>query len=174
MNCKKANELMINYFDSPLGSNMRKTNKLHRHLQNCGDCREDFIAYDELMANLQFISEPMEPPADMEACVMERILSLEQAAQKRYISRENITFIIFGFVSALLGVLFALALNNDSAFIVEFIEAVSSWFNGLMSGVASLLSQYQYVFFLIAVGLVLIQSRFSGQLKRNAVKSGEE
>lgn len=150
MDCKKANELMMNYFDSPLNNSICKTHKLHKHLQKCDSCREEFTVYDEIMTDLQLIDEPIEPPADMEASVMTKILLIESVEKENHTAKENIPFVLCGVVSVLIGLYFVFGLNGDA------IQAIATQFSRLVSGI----TQYQYLFILPAIGLVLIQPRF--------------
>lgn len=155
MDCKKASDIMMDYFDSPLDSNPHKLNKLCRHLQECDGCRADFNAYDELMTNILPVDEIVETPADIEALVMARILSFDMETEKKHVTKEAVMFTLWGAASALIGLYFAYGLTNET------VQAVLAQFNIMASDAAALLNQYQYIFILFAVGLVIVRSRFA-------------
>jgi anti-sigma-K factor RskA len=63
---------LMDYFNNSLSE--REKAEFELHIQSCTQCREELHELEHLTADLPFLSQPVTPPADLEARVFERVL----------------------------------------------------------------------------------------------------
>jgi hypothetical protein len=73
MNCSKAEKYMMKYMDGEMTEEEAK--KLNIHLQQCDKCKCDFLAYEQIMADMEDVPTIF-APADFEHQVMAKVTQL--------------------------------------------------------------------------------------------------
>ena len=193
MECSKANELMMKYMDGAIST--QEAERLHKHIEQCEDCKADFLIYDEIVTGFSTLDETPAPDGFTEA-VMAKIESLEteSASAKASVKADNILVTVWGIFSVLFGLGFALAMNREA--ISEFLSsrpALAGYMEtlapiGVMAGdfasgitaavetifmqASAFLADTKYVILAIAACLALAQVILSFREKRMA--SGHE
>jgi uncharacterized protein YpmB len=72
---------LMDYFNNSL-SEKEKT-EFELHVQSCIQCREDLYELENLTADIPFLSQPVVPPADLEARVFEKVFGDSQERDTR-------------------------------------------------------------------------------------------
>ena len=126
MECEMANDLMMKYMDGILTET--EAASLNSHITACGQCKEDFLAYDGIMENFSGM-ELCEPPEGFELRVMSIIRQLPEVGLK---PAYRSLYGVLGVFSVLLGLGIILDMNK---------EAVLAWM-GLYPQLKPLLNIY--------------------------------
>jgi len=108
MDCEKAGSLMMKYMDGVLTD--VEALSLNHHMQTCGHCLEDFMAYDSIINGFSEMTLS-EPPEDFENNVMAIIRQLPEAELK---PASKQLYGIWGVFSVLLGLGIILDMFKDS------------------------------------------------------------
>lgn len=130
MNCKKAEELMMNYMDNTLSP--KDAEKLNEHLINCKDCKESFFIYEMVQDTLEN-NEIIEAPIDFEKELMIKISDITPVyLAKKDLSIDCLNSIVWGSFTMLLGTGIMLNIYNEPIMnYIEQNEAISNFYNAI-------------------------------------------
>ncbi len=88
MDCQTCIHLIDEYFDQRLPRKTRK--KIVRHLTDCADCRQSYLEYEKLFADLKSV-EPVSCPDEVIQSVNE-IVGIKKGTEKRFLSGLSVEF----------------------------------------------------------------------------------
>jgi len=121
MVCEKSNELMMRYMDGLL-DDFDEMN-LHKHLETCDACSEDFAVYTEMLMGFNHNNfEVVDAPEDFAANVMAQIDDINLYFPEKVRNRGRVFDIcLFALWGAMLAVI------TSAALIYGFNEQISTW-----------------------------------------------
>jgi len=118
MDCDKASEYMMKFMDGLLAE--KEAVVLHKHVEGCAGCKEDFIIYSQILMNFEVDTEAEAPVGFVEA-VMARIDVLPVHAVIKTGAGDTVLCAVWGTVSVMLGLGSLLVLNRDS--VIAFVSS---------------------------------------------------
>ena len=80
MNCETSKDYIMKYFDGEL-NNIEEA-QFKQHLKICPDCGSEFRCMQTIFTAIKTKAE-IEPPADFETRVMDRVASIEKKEKKK-------------------------------------------------------------------------------------------
>jgi len=184
MACSKYGDFMMKYMDGTLDA-FEEMN-LHKHMETCETCAEDFAAYSEILEGFDAM-EIVEAPADFAPAVMERIARLPAyapAKTRRAKVIDGFVFVPFAVLvtTLFIGTVLALFGTNIAFWLYEAgftglasglspaIELTSSisanisiFFGGIGGEAGSVAVTYSAVFLLVFAVLVALQFSLSSR-----------
>lgn len=110
MKCKNADLLINKYIDGEITED--EAVLLNTHLKECPSCKETFMLYDTLFADMDKLQTPA-PPDGFDAVVMSRIAELEPSKFNLGF-REKVASVIFAAFAAFLCIGSMLIINRDA------------------------------------------------------------
>jgi hypothetical protein len=130
MKCDRYHNLLMRHFDHELEGRDREA--LDRHLLSCRRCR---ALREDLTGILDTLEDvvPVEPDADLERLVLDRIMSLPAAPEK---GRDTLPKVLYGTLTALAALLFlVLGLSFQGMGYLDLVLAAEDytyWFSALL------------------------------------------
>lgn len=168
MSCKPYDESIMKYIDGEL--NDIEQARLMRHVSECEACRSELEDLKNLFDALEK-NEELEPPADMQASIMEKVCALDIYNKKLKVKK--LAMVCFASTAAITTLILALALvfrNNILDLMLNMgvpvkaaywtygmlarISAEISLIYGYVSYIKNLLADFYYIFaglFIIAL-----------------------
>ena len=159
MNCEVSNDYLMEHFDGEMNDIAEAQFK--QHLKNCRKCSEDFSCMSEVFNSLKTM-DMVEPPADFEAKVMEKVDKIELTRKEKDARMLVILYNAATVVSMILLMVFVADLKLVSIF--DAIERISGYLGsfssvaaavfGVLGDICRLISGVLGVLFQIAVSIV--------------------
>ena len=122
VDCEKAGILMLKHFDKHIKT--KESLLLAKHILECENCREYYIALDE-----SFETEPVDiAPVSIGINIMREVNKLDL-----YKKREKISIlpVFWGISIVLTGILFFITLNPEFAYSLSAIKSISVFLNNI-------------------------------------------
>ena len=141
MNCKAAENLIMNYMDNTLSE--QDALKLNEHLKVCSECREAFEMYEMITNDFEAEEFLVSAPENFEEELMLKIQNITpDYLTRKKMTMEEIHSVIWGSFAVLLGI--GLALNIYSEPFMEYIynnKALADFYTMLLP-LETMISQY--------------------------------
>lgn len=112
MDCKKANELMMEFMDGTLSE--ENAALLGNHLKECKECEIDFEFYNQMIDEFSDMNNVIQAPDGFEESVMTKIDLIEPIYFPRADKTDNILCTIWGSISVAVGTGAIFTLNKDA------------------------------------------------------------
>lgn len=140
MNCKKAENFIMNYMDNTLSS--AEAEELNKHLKTCESCKESFAVY-EMMLDTFENADLTTAPNDFEQKLMIKISNITPVYLiQNPISIESINSLIWGIFTILFGA--GIILNIYSEPIMNYIsqnQYIADFYT-VITPIGNLISEY--------------------------------
>ena len=151
MNCEMSKEYIMKYFDGE--HNDIEEVQLKQHLKSCSSCSDEFNCMEEIFKALETQTE-VEPPANFEAMVMEKVGVIEKLRSETYSKRIVLLYNAATVVSILLLLVFVADLKQVSVF--NAFEKISEYFSSFSSATSAVLGVVNDIFRLIGGALYVV------------------
>ncbi len=157
MNCETSKKYMMSYFDGD--KNEIEEVQFRQHLKCCGSCMEEFSSMEEIFKALETQTE-IEPPANFEAMVMEKVEGIEKKRSENYSKRIVLLYNLATVVSIVLLLVFVADLKQVSVF--SAFEKIAEYFGSFSSATSAVLGVVSDIFRLLGQAIyVVIDVAFS-------------
>jgi predicted anti-sigma-YlaC factor YlaD len=148
---------MMSYFDGD--KNEIEEVQFRQHLKCCGGCMEEFSSMEEIFKALETQTE-IEPPANFEAMVMEKVEGIEKKRSENYSKRIVLLYNLATVVSIVLLLVFVADLKQVSVF--SAFEKIAEYFGSFSSATSAVLGVVSDIFRLLGQAIyVVIDVAFS-------------
>ena len=151
MNCEMSKNYVMKYFDGEPSGNEEVQFK--QHLKNCSSCRGEFVCMEAIFATLEAQTE-LEPPANFEALVMDRVSVIEKQRSEKNSRRIVLIYNAATLLSIMLLLIYAADLKQVSVF--SAIGKIGEYFNSFSSATAAVFGVVQDIFRLIGGALLAV------------------
>ncbi len=151
MNCETAKEYMMKYFDKEVDKD--EEIQFTEHLKNCSSCSDEFNCMKAIFTTLDTKVE-IEPPADFEAKVMDKVAVIEKERKEK--SSKRIVWLYNGasLLSIILLLIFVADMKEVSVF--SAFEKLGEYFNSFSSATAAIIGVVKDIFTLLANAVLAV------------------
>lgn len=151
MNCEMSKKYMMKYFDGE--HNEIEDVQFKQHLKCCGSCMEEFGSMEVIFKALETQVE-IEPPANFEAMVMEKVDVIEKKRSENYSRRIVLLYNFATVVSIILLLVFVADMKQVSVF--SAFEKIAEYFNSFSSATAAVLGVIGDIFRLLGEATYMV------------------
>jgi len=150
LNCD-GNKYIMKYFDGELSE--ADEEQFRRHLQNCGKCTEEFRCMETIFTALGE-NEEIEPPANFEAVVMDKVTAFEE---KRREKRSKLIVLLYN-GATLLSIILLLVFVADlkQVNVLYAFEQVGRYFNSFSNATTAVFGVVRDLFGLIGDAILVV------------------
>ncbi len=151
MNCELSKEYMMKHFDGE--RNDLEELQLKQHLASCSTCNDEFNCMEEIFKAIETQTE-VEPPANFEAMVMEKVGVIEKQRSETYSRRIVFLYNAATVISIILLLVFVADLKQVSLF--NAFQKISEYFSSFSSATSAVLGVVSDIFRLIGGALFVV------------------
>jgi hypothetical protein len=151
MNCELSKEYIMKYFDGE--RNDIEDVQFKQHLKSCSSCNDEFNCMEEIFKAIETQTE-VEPPANFEAMVMEKVGVIEKQRSETYSKRIVLLYNAATVISIILLLVFAADLKQVSVF--NAFEKISDYFSSFSSATSAVFGVVSDIFRLIGGALFVV------------------
>jgi predicted anti-sigma-YlaC factor YlaD len=151
MNCELSKEYIMKYFDGE--RNDIEDVQFKQHLKSCSSCNDEFNCMEEIFKAIETQTE-VEPPADFEAMVMEKVGVIEKQRSEAYSKRIVLLYNAATVISIILLLVFVADLKQVSVF--NAFEKISEYFSSFSSATSAVFGVVSDIFRLIGGALFVV------------------
>jgi hypothetical protein len=151
MNCELSKEYIMKYFDGE--RNEIEEVQFRQHLKSCGSCNDEFNCMEEIFKAIETQTE-VEPPANFEAMVMEKVGVIEKQRSESYSKRIVLLYNAATVISIILLLVFVADLKQVSLF--NAFEKISEYFSSFSSATSAVFGVVSDIFRLIGGALYVV------------------
>lgn len=157
MNCEMSKNHIMKYFDGEL--NDIEEVQFRQHLKSCCSCSDEFNCMEAIFTTLEEQTN-IEPPANFEAMVMDKVGVIEKQRSEKNSRRLVLIYNAATLLSIVLLLIFVADLKQVSVF--DAFEKIGAYFNSFSSAAAAVLGVVRDLFRLIGGALwVVLDVAFS-------------
>lgn len=151
MNCDTSKEYMMKYFDGE--TDIAEDIKFKEHLINCCSCSDEFRCMEAIFSTLDN-KEEIEPPADFESRVMDKVAAIEQ--QRKEKSSKMIVWLYNGatLLSIILLLIFVADIKQVSA--LSAFNKLGEYFSSFSSTTEAITGAVKDIFNLLANAVMAV------------------
>lgn len=151
MNCDTSKEYIMKHFDGELSE--AESVQFREHLEKCSECNAEFNCMKAIFTTLN-IKEEIEPPADFEAKVMDKVAIIEK--ERREKNAKRIVWLYNGamVLSIVLLLVFVADLKQVSVF--SAFEKLGEYFSSFSSATEAVLGVVGDLFTLLGSALLAV------------------
>ncbi len=151
MNCDTSKEYIMKHFDGELGE--EESIQFREHLEKCSECNAEFNCMKAIFTTLD-TKEEIEPPADFEARVMDKVAIIEKERKEK--NARNIVWLYNGamILSIVLLLVFVADLKQVSVF--SAFEKLGEYFNSFSSATEAVIGVVGDLFGLLGSALLAV------------------
>ncbi len=151
MNCETSKNYSMKYFDGDL--NDLEEVQFREHLKSCRSCSDEFACMEALFTTLG--EQPdIEPPANFEALVMDKVNVIEQKRNEKNSKQIVLIYNAATLLSIILLLIFVADLKHVSVF--SAFETIGEYFSSFSSAAAAVLGVVQDLFGLIGGAIMVV------------------
>lgn len=151
MNCETTKDYIMKYFDGEL-SNIEEA-QFRQHLKTCPDCGNEFHCMETIFTALEAKVE-LEPPADFETRVMDRVESIEKERREKSSKRIVWLYNASTLLSIILLLIFVADLKQVS--ILSAFDKIAGYFGSFSSAATAVAGVVKDLFGLISNALMVV------------------
>jgi predicted anti-sigma-YlaC factor YlaD len=151
MNCELSKEYIMKHFDGE--RNDIEEAQLKQHLKSCSSCNDEFNCMEEIFKAIETQTE-VEPPANFEAMVMEKVGVIEKQRSETYSKRIVLLYNAATVISIILLLVFVADLKQVSLF--NAFQKISEYFSSFSSATSAVLGVVNDIFRLIGGALFVV------------------
>lgn len=151
MNCETSKDYIMKYFDGE--RNNIEEAQFRQHLEICPDCSNEFHCMENIFTALETKVE-LEPPADFETCVMDRVASIEKERKEKSSKRIVWLYNASTLLSIILLLIFVADLKQVS--ILSAFDKIAGYFGSFSSAAAAVAGVVKDLFGLISNALIVV------------------
>lgn len=151
MNCELSKDYIMKYFDGE--RNDIEEVQFKQHLKSCSSCNDEFSCMEEIFKAIETQTE-VEPPANFEAMVMEKVGVIEKQRSETYSKRIVLLYNAATVISIILLLVFVADLKQVSLF--NAFEKISEYFSSFSSATSAVLGVVSDIFRLIGGALFVV------------------
>ena len=151
MNCETSKDYIMKYFDGELSE--ADEEQFRKHLRNCGECSDEFSYMEAIFTTLSINSE-IEPPANFEASVMDKVTVFEK--ERREKNAKQIVWLYNG--ASLLSIILLLVFVADlkQVNVLSAFEQIGEYFNSFSRAASAVLGGVRDLFGLIGNAIMAV------------------
>lgn len=151
MNCELSKEYIMKHFDGE--RNDIEEVQLKQHLKSCSSCNDEFNCMEEIFKAIETQTE-VEPPANFEAMVMEKVGVIEKQRSETYSRRIVFLYNAATVISIILLLVFVADLKQVSLF--NAFQKISEYFSSFSSATSAVFGVVSDIFRLIGGALYVV------------------
>jgi anti-sigma factor RsiW len=157
MNCDQSKKYMMKHFDGELTE--AESKQFREHLEECSDCNAEFHCMEAILTTLDTKTE-IEPPADFEARVMDKVAVIEK--ERREKSARTIVWLYNGAMVLSIVLLLVFVADLKQVSLLGAFEKLGAYFSSFSSATEAVLGVVGDLFTLLGSALLaVIQVSFS-------------
>lgn len=151
MNCEISKEYIMKHFDGELSKD--ESIQFKEHLEKCNGCNAEFNCMQAIFTTLETKIE-VEPPADFEAKVMDRVTIIENERKEK--SARMIVWLYNGAMALAIVLLLIFVADLKQVSIFSAFEKLSEYFNSFSSATAAVVGVVKDLFGLLVNALLVV------------------
>lgn len=151
MNCEISKDCIMKYFDGELSE--ADGEQFRQHLCNCSECSDEF-SYMEAIFTALSGKEEIEPPANFEAMVMDKVTVFEKERKEK--NAKQIVWLYNG--ASLLSIILLLVFVADlkQVNVLNAFAQIGEYFNSFSSATSAVFGVVQDLFGLIGNAILVV------------------
>lgn len=151
MNCETSKDYIMKHFDGEL--NEADEEQFKKHLRNCSECSDEF-GYMEAIFTTMSVKAEIEPPANFEAMVMDKVTVFEKERKEK--NAKQIVWLYNG--ASLLSIILLLVFVADlkQVSVLNAFEQIGEYFNSFSSATSAVLGVVGDLFGLIGNAIMVV------------------